>query len=123
MPGRVAYRRPGARRGLLVEYKPSESWLIAPSGSAWYFVRELPDEGEQPIWYSYDLPELLREMKRLGVEALDDEEPGDLAVRIEKQLLEAELGLELRAGGDADVADELALARQRRRAHPVQGAS
>jgi hypothetical protein len=122
MRGEVTYRRPGARKGLLVEYKPVESWLIAPSGGAWYFVRELPEEEGHAIWYGYDLPELLGEMKRLGVEALEGEEPGDLAVRIEKLLLETELGL--RAGRVVpDVPDELELARQRRRGHPVQGAS
>jgi hypothetical protein len=121
MQGQVAYRRPGARKGLLVEYKPSESWLISPAGGAWYFVRELPDEDGRPIWYGYDLPGLLAEMKRLGVEALEGEEPGDLAVRIEKLLLETELGLG--SGVSRDVPDELALARQRRGARRIETAS
>jgi len=75
-----------------------------------------------PIWYGYDLPELLGKIKPLGVEALEGEEPGDLAVRIEKLLLERELGL--RPGRAApDVPDEVPLARRRRRGRQLEGAS
>ena len=94
--GEITYWFPGRAAGLrIVRNGASGEWFVPPTERDWYFVSELPDDGDGPIWYGFELSRLLAEMKSLGVAALRDEDPVELASQLEARLLESSLEAQL----------------------------